>query len=214
MGASGSGKSTLLYNISGMDRCTSGQVTFNGQNISSMAEEHLAKFRLEKMGFIFQQNHFLKNLNIIDNIILPAYLNKKRSRTEMNQYADTLMEQTGITQLKSQDISQVSGGQLQRASICRALINHPEILFGDEPTGALNSKATNEVMDILTSVNSEGTTIMLVTHDPKVAARSERILFMKDGTLVGELHLGKYKKHQDLRERKSKLSDWLMTQDF
>lgn len=214
MGASGSGKSTLLYNVSGMDKCTSGKITFGTQELTSMSEEQLAKFRLEKMGFIFQQNHFLKNLNILDNIILPACLNKKTSRTDINDYADALMEQTGITELKAKEITQVSGGQLQRASICRALINHPEILFGDEPTGALNSKATNEVMDILTSVNTMGTTIMLVTHDPKVAAKTERVLFMSDGELVGELSLGKYRKDVNLRERESKLSDWLLTQDF
>lgn len=214
MGASGSGKSTLLYNISGMDRYTSGKVTFSGKDISAMSEESLAKFRLETMGFIFQQNHFLKNLNILDNIILPAYLNKKMSRTKVNVYADTLMEQTGITQLKDKDITQVSDGQLQRVSICRALINVPQILFGDEPTGALNSKAANEVMDILMSVNAMETTIMLVTHDPKVAAKTERVLFMSDGTLVGELILGKYDNTKDLRERESKLSNWLLKQDF
>lgn len=214
MGASGSGKSTLLYNVSGMDKCTSGKVSFCGKDVSAMSEENLASFRLEKMGFIFQQNHFLKNLNILDNIVLPAYLNKKVSREKINAYADTLMEQTGITQLKDKDITQVSGGQLQRASICRALINEPEILFGDEPTGALNSKSANEVMDILLSVNTMGTTIMLVTHDQKVAAKTERVLFMSDGMLVGELILGKYDNKKSLKDRESKLANWLLEQDF
>lgn len=214
MGASGSGKSTLLYNISGMDKCTSGKIVFSGEDISTMSEESLAKFRLETMGFIFQQNHFLKNLNILDNIILPAYLSKKMSRAKVNAYADALMDQTGIIQLKDKDITQVSGGQLQRASICRALINVPQILFGDEPTGALNSKAATDVMDILMSVNSIGTTIMLVTHDSKVAAKTERVLFMSDGKLVGELILGKYDKTKNLKERETKLSNWLLKQNF
>lgn len=214
MGASGSGKSTLLYNISGMDRCTKGRVSYHGKDISAMKEEELAAFRLEKMGFVFQQNHFLKNLNILDNIILPACLSKKISRADMNTRASALMEQMDISQIKDKDITQVSGGQLQRASICRALINQPQILFGDEPTGALNSRAAGEVLDILQSVNAMGTTIMLVTHDPRVAARTERVLFMSDGIIAGELYLGKYDGIKNLRERESRLADWLLTQDF
>lgn len=213
MGASGSGKSTLLYQISGMDRPTSGTVTFMGTEFSSLSERQLAKFRLEKMGFIFQQAHFLKNLNIFDNIILPAYLNNKVSRAEVNDYASQLMEQTDILALKEKDITQVSGGQLQRASICRALMNRPVILFGDEPTGALNSKAAGEVMEIFHTINAAGTTIMLVTHDPKVAAQTERILYMSDGTLAGELCLGKYTQGAG-RQRESELSSWLFAQGF
>lgn len=214
MGASGSGKSTLLYNVSGMDKPSSGSVTFAGTSITSIPEGELTKLRLERMGFIFQQNHFLKNLNILDNIVLPAYLNKKEDRKEINAYAKDLMKQTEILDLMEKDTTQASGGQLQRASICRALISRPEILFGDEPTGALNSSAANDVMRILKQIHMAGTTIMLVTHDPKIAAKTERILFMSDGMLVGELSLGRYTDENALKERESKVSKWLLEQGF
>lgn len=214
MGASGSGKSTLLYNISGMDRPTSGQITVCGHSLTSLTERGLAGLRLEKMGFIFQQNHFLKNLTIFDNIVLPAYLNKKVSRQRINRYAAFLMERAGILMIGEKDITQVSGGQLQRASICRALINRPAILFGDEPTGALNSSAARDVMELFSSVNTEGTAILLVTHDPKIAARSERVLFMTDGCLAGELRLGKWSGNQDLQKRERCLTAWLADRGF
>lgn len=190
MGPSGSGKSTLLYSVSGMDRTTSGSVHVCGIDLSSASEDQLAKIRLLKMGFIFQQSNLLKNLTIFDNIILSAHLSRRESRMEIRRRGKKLMEQTGITSLADHNITQASGGQLQRASICRALINQPEIVFGDEPTGALNSKASGEVMDILTKINQDGTTILLVTHDAKVAARTQRVLFMCDGKIVSEMRLG------------------------
>ncbi|MGO1044589.1 ABC transporter ATP-binding protein [Clostridioides difficile] len=215
MGASGSGKTTLLYNLSGMDKLTSGNITFCGKMISNMSEEELSKIRLKKMGFIFQQSNLLKNLNIFDNIILSAYLRKEESRQIINERAKILMEKTNISEIKDKDITQVSGGQLQRAAICRALINTPEILFGDEPTGALNSKVTNEVMDILLDINNSGTTIMLVTHDAKVAAKTERVVFMSDGVIIGEIILGKFNECNDnLKERENKLTNWLLELGF
>jgi putative ABC transport system ATP-binding protein len=214
MGPSGSGKSTLLYNISGMDKATSGTITFCDKELSAMSEDKLAAVRLEQMGFIFQQSNLLKNLNILDNIVFSAFTAKKEGRETIVKRAKKLMEQTGILELADNDITQASGGQLQRASICRALINNPEIVFGDEPTGALNSKATCEVMDILAEVNRGGTTIMLVTHDAKVAAKTERVLFMTDGVIVGEMKLGKYEKDSDLKEREQKLGQWLVGMGF
>lgn len=215
MGASGSGKTTLLYNLSGMDKLTSGNITFCGKMISNMSEEELSKIRLKKMGFIFQQSNLLKNLNIFDNIVLSAYLRKEESRQIINERAKILMEKTNISEIKDKDITQVSGGQLQRAAICRALINTPEILFGDEPTGALNSKVTNEVMDILLDINNSGTTIMLVTHDAKVAAKTERVVFMSDGVIIGEIILGKFNECNDnLKERENKLTNWLLELGF
>lgn len=215
MGPSGSGKSTLLYNISGMDKVTSGSVSFCGKDMTAMDEETLAELRLSMMGFIFQQSNLLKNLNIFDNIILSAYLKKGESRRTINERALKLMEQTGITELADNDITQASGGQLQRSAICRALINNPQIVFGDEPTGALNSKATNEVMEILADINCSGTTILLVTHDVKVAARTERVLFMTDGVIVGEKQLGKYQRgNGDIRTRENQLSTWLSGMGF
>jgi putative ABC transport system ATP-binding protein len=124
------------------------------------------------------------------------------------------MKRVGIANLADHDVTQASGGQLQRVGICRALINEPCIVFGDEPTGALNSKAAGEIMDLLADINSTGTTIMLVTHNAKVAARTERVLFMLDGRIVSEKQLGKYTGNGDIRAREEKLSDWLLEMGF
>ncbi|MCL6603202.1 MAG: ABC transporter ATP-binding protein [Paenibacillus sp.] len=215
MGPSGSGKSTLLYTISGMDRTTSGSILFKEQEITGLSENELAGLRLNKMGFIFQQMNLLKNLNILDNIILSAYRAKSSSRRGINKRAADLMKRTGISTLADRDITQVSGGQLQRAAICRALINQPDILFGDEPTGALNSKAAGEIMEILADINRSGTTILLATHDAKVAAKADRVLYLLDGSITAELSLGKYnKEHDDLKLREEKLSSWLSKMGF
>lgn len=214
MGQSGSGKSTLLYNISSMDKMTAGSVIFDSKELGIMSEDELSKIRLSKMGFIFQQSNLLKNLNIFDNIILAAYMLKKESRTALNRRAQKLMQNTGISELANHDITQASGGQLQRAAICRALMNNPDIVFGDEPTGALNSKATAEIMDILADINASGTTILLVTHDAKVAAKTERVLFMRDGKIADEKQLGKYARGDDSKTREQGLSLWLSTMGF
>lgn len=217
MGPSGSGKSTLLYNISGMDRMTSGSVVFNDQELSTLSEEALARLRLTEMGFVFQHIHLLRNLSIFDNVILPAYLANGRSRTAINKRARTLMELVGIAELAGHDITQASGGQLQRVGICRALINEPAIIFGDEPTGALNSTAASEIMDLLGNINRSGTTVLLVTHDVRVAARTERVLFMLDGKIVAEKWLGKYDANGNgsgAKVREETLSGWLLEMGF
>jgi len=215
MGPSGSGKSTLLYNISGMDRAKSGRVLFNGQDITVLSEEELSKVRLTGMGFVFQHIHLLKNLSIFDNVVLSAYLAREDSRDVIDQRAEALMEQVGIAHLADNDITQASGGQLQRVGICRALINNPDILFGDEPTGALNSKAASEIMDLLAEINKSGTTIMLVTHDVRVAAMTERVLFMLDGQIVSEKYLGRPSQNgADRKEREESLSGWLTELGF
>ena len=215
MGPSGSGKSTLLYNISGMDRADSGSVTFAGSDIVLLSEKELAKLRLSKMGFVFQRGNLLKNLSIFDNIIVAAYLSGKDTRAVINNRATRLMRQTGISHLKDNDITQISGGEMQRASICRALINEPAILFGDEPTGALNSRAANEIMDIFCGINQKGGTILLVTHDAKVAARSDRVLFMMDGQIKGEFFLGKYSPDESgWKNRETSLTGWLSKMGF
>lgn len=196
MGPSGSGKSTIMYAISGMDTIDSGNVLFDQEPINAMGEVALADLRREKMGFIFQQPTFLKNLSILDNIILPSMKEKNLSINQLIHRAEDLMRKVGIAELKDRKINQVSGGQLQRAGICRALMGQPKVIFGDEPTGALNSKAAQEILNILLKINEEGTTIIVVTHDAKVAAQSERILFVGDGHLVDELYLGKYTNQQ------------------
>ena len=212
MGASGSGKSTLLYSVSGMDNITAGEVKFLGKDISGMDENGLAKLRLDKMGFIFQQMYMLKNLSILDNIILPACqsgkIKEKHSQTAERGRA--LMHKLGISDIADNDINEVSGGQLQRACICRGMINQPDIIFADEPTGALNRAASGEVMEELAGINNEGTTIMLVTHDVKVAARCSRLLYIADGNIEGEYALGKYTGSNKLRERERQVSNWLM----
>ena len=167
MGPSGSGKSTLLYTVSGMDTPTSGEVDFCGSDIAKMNAGELSKLRLDRMGFIFQQMYMLKNLTVLDNIILPAFQSKENTKSRKEKLADgqRLMKKLGIAQIADNDINEVSGGQLQRACICRSMINSPQMIFADEPTGALNRAASDEVMEELIKLNAEGTTVMLVTHD-------------------------------------------------
>ncbi|MDD1504649.1 ABC transporter ATP-binding protein [Lysinibacillus sp. CNPSo 3705] len=192
MGPSGSGKSTLMFALSGMDSIDGGRIIFDGINLSSIGEVELSDVRRTKMGFVFQQPTMLKNLNLLDNIILPLMRENRKNVAKISEKARALMKRVGIEELKMRDITQVSGGQLQRAGICRALLNNPKIIFGDEPTGALNSKSAQEIMDIFSEINEGGTAIMLVTHDVKVAARTERVLFMRDGKIVSELKLPKF----------------------
>jgi putative ABC transport system ATP-binding protein len=215
MGPSGSGKSTLLYNVSGMDRMSSGSVTFKGSEIGSMKEEELAKIRLKHMGFIFQDINLLKNLSLIDNVMFPALVSKDADKNAVYEKAKKLMEMTGIEKIADNQITQGSGGQLQRVAICRALINDPDILFGDEPTGALDSKSSADIMAILAEINSKGTTIMLVTHDAKVAAKTERVLFMVDGNIVVEKKMSKYDpQHGDIKKREETIMKWLVENGF
>jgi putative ABC transport system ATP-binding protein len=212
MGPSGSGKSTLLYTISGMDAPTSGGVTFAGQDLTLLSQKQLARLRLTTMGFIFQHVHLLKNLCLLDNVVLPAYLAGLAPRDELNERAIALMERTGVAHLATRDVSEASGGQLQRIGICRALINQPTILFGDEPTGALDSTAAAEIMAILAELNAEGTTVVLVTHDTKVAAWTDRLLYMVDGRVVGDRSQIR-SADMDLDQRHAGVSRWLLDVD-
>ena len=208
MGPSGSGKSTLLYTISGMDPASSGTVEFEGININTMSKNELTELRLRKMGFIFQQMYMMKNLCIMDNIILPGYqagIDKKA----VDRRADELMRKLDIIDTASKEITEISGGQLQRACLCRALINSPKIIFADEPTGALNSKASNDVMRELNNANKEGSTILLVTHSERVASYSNRVIYLMDGGIQGELLLGKLEDNDEIPSRERKLHHWL-----
>lgn len=214
MGPSGSGKSTLLYTISGMDAMTSGEVIFNGKQIAELKGKQLTKLRLEEMGFIFQQMYMMKKLCIMDNIVLPGYEAGIVSREEVNQRAEALMRRLDLIELAEREITEVSGGQLQRACLCRALINQPQVLFADEPTGALNSKAANDVMKELVVANRDGTSILMVTHSVKVAAQSERIIYLMDGNIQGEIQLGKLTDEQELSKRERTLKTWLMDQGW
>ena len=212
MGPSGSGKSTLLYAVSGMDAITSGEVQFCGKNIAEMGQKELADLRLDEMGFIFQQMYMLKNLTVLDNIILPAVQSgkTKETRKEILQRGQALMRKLGIIEIADNDINEVSGGQLQRACICRSMINNPKMIFADEPTGALNRTSSDEVMEELAKLNADGTTIMLVTHDVKVAAKCTRVMYIVDGNIKGEYNLGRCESISQMRERERALNNWLM----
>jgi putative ABC transport system ATP-binding protein len=209
MGPSGSGKSTLMYVLSGMDQADSGNIFFEEHALTTLKEKSLADLRRNRMGFVFQQPTFLKNLSILDNIILPAMRENKHEKHAILQRADALMTSMGISELGMRDVTQVSGGQLQRAGICRALINNPSVIFGDEPTGALNSLSSQEIMKILLEINALGTTIILVTHDVKVAAMSEKIFFLEDGKIINEMLLSKYQE-KNVDDRIHKVSEEML----
>ena len=215
MGPSGSGKSTLLYNVAGMDQPTGGKVWLNGREITGLSEDEKAGLRLQRMGFVFQQMNMMGNLNLLDNILLPAVAfhkgrkADKKSKAELTDRSRMLMQKLSISGLEKRSITQVSGGQLQRACICRSMMNQPEILFADEPTGALNKSAAAEVMEEFVRLNREGTTILLVTHDSKVASRCHRILYLLDGSVRGELKLSKMTDDTEKR-REEKVNQWLM----
>ena len=215
MGPSGSGKSTLMYALSRMDGVDSGKVTFDGKELSMLSENELADIRRMNMGFVFQQPTLLKNLNILDNIILPSMRDQRDNAAKLTEKARALMKKADILDLEKRTITQASGGQLQRVGICRALMNNPKVIFGDEPTGALNSTSANEIMKLLAEIHRSGTTIVLVTHDVKVAAKTERVLFLFDGKITGEYLADTYDGTDDsLRVREERLTSWLADLKF
>ena len=199
MGKSGSGKSTLLNILSTLDTPSEGEVYFEDVKIDNLSDDDSSKLRRESFGFVFQLPKMVKNLSILDNILLPS-LQYKNDRKSAIEAATNLMQKIGIEDIANNKISQVSGGQLQRAGICRALINNPKILFADEPTGALDSGTTKDVLNLFSTFHKEGKTIVMVTHDINVAATSQRALFMKDGLLIHDISLG-----DDVNENLSKL---------
>lgn len=163
------------------------------------------------MGFIFQQMYMMKNLTILDNIALPAMESRKTAETKKEKMArcEALMRKLGIIEVADNDINEVSGGQLQRACICRSIVNSPRVLFADEPTGALNRNASREVMEELVKLNKEGTTIVMVTHDAKVAARCSRVLYIVDGNIRGE-YVSPAGADMREKDRERLLNGWLM----
>ncbi|MBQ9867204.1 MAG: ABC transporter ATP-binding protein [Lachnospiraceae bacterium] len=214
MGPSGSGKSTMLYTVSGMDRATAGDISFLGKSYADMNDREMAKIRLVSMGFIFQQMYMMRKLCILDNILLPGFHAGLAERKKVREEAEMLMRRLGIMEIADNEINEVSGGQLQRACLCRALINHPKVLFADEPTGALNSKAAGEVVNELVKVNRDGTAIMMVTHSARVAAASDKVIYLIDGHIVGSMELGKLKDEADLSGRERQINKWLMEQGW
>lgn len=208
MGASGAGKSTLLYALSGMDGITDGEVLFNSEKISGLSEKKQAKLRSEHFGFVFQQTHLVSNLSLFENVAVAGYVGKKRTVKEVRENALGLLRQMNIDSAKDRLPSQVSGGEAQRAAIARAMINSPRLIFADEPTGALNKSNSTEVMRLLTELNRNGQSILMVTHDIRAAIRGNRILYMEDGKILDELSLPPYSDN-DEREREQQVNDWL-----
>lgn len=186
MGESGSGKTTLLNILAGLDNSTSGSVFINGKEISKMADSELAKYRSQSLGFIFQDFNLLDILTVRDNIYLPLVLNKQK-KSIMKEKTAGLVKKLGIEGLVDKYPYEISGGQKQRTAIARAMVIEPEILLADEPTGALDSKAANNILDLFGMLNEEGQTILMVTHSVKAASRAKRVLFIKDGELNHEI---------------------------
>ena len=213
MGASGSGKSTLLYALSGMDRATAGQVIYNGRNIVTMKEKELAKLRYTDFGFIFQQMHLVSNLSLLENILVPGYLNKSKTAADVKTRAGELLDRMGIIKAGSHLPSQVSGGEQQRCAVARAVINTPAILFADEPTGALNRKNTTDVLNLLTELNRSGQSILMVTHDMRAALRATRLLYLVDGKITGDLELAPYLPEEE-KNREIQVNAWLSSMEW
>lgn len=189
MGSSGSGKSTLLYALSGMDKPTLGDIHFKGRNIAKLSNDQLAVFRRDHCGFVFQHIYLLDNMSVLDNVLAGGLL-LSRNKKAIVKRAKELLARVGLDEgAWAKFPSQLSGGEAQRAGIVRALINEPAIVFADEPTGALNSASSSSVLDIMTEVNNGAQSIVMVTHDIKTALRGNRILYLRDGVVCGELRL-------------------------
>ena len=232
MGSSGSGKSTLLYALSGMDKATAGEVIYkrpdskkSGKervvNITSLKEKKMSDIRVKDFGFVFQQMHLVSNLSLLENVAVTGYLNKERSAADTKKKAEELLDRMGLSDVKSHIPSRVSGGEQQRCAIARAVINDPAIIFADEPTGALNRRNTKEVLDLLTELSESGQSIVMVTHDIKSAIRGNRILYLDDGNIVGELELSRYGEKnpagevvQDKKAREAQVNAWLESLDW
>lgn len=210
MGASGSGKSTLLYALSGMDKPTLGKVYFGDTEIQDYSNDELAVFRRGNCGFVFQSVYLLENQTVLDNVLTGALIVQKNS-PELLQKVKALLKKVGIEEeMWNKYPSQLSGGEAQRVGIVRAIINNPKILFADEPTGALNSAASKDVLDIFTEVHKNGQTIVMVTHDLKTALRGNRVLFLRDGKVEGDYRMPPFGE-DDRKERRDKLSQFLET---
>lgn len=189
MGESGSGKSTLLNIIASLDKPSSGEVLLKGKNISSMKESELSSFRRKHLGFVFQDFNLLDTFSLKDNIFLPLVLSGEKY-DDMKNKITPLSEGLRINHLLEKYPYEVSGGEKQRTAVARALITNPEILLADEPTGALDSKSTSELLDIFESINKNGQTILMVTHSTRSASHAKRILFIKDGEIFHQIYKG------------------------
>ena len=189
MGESGSGKTTLLNILAALDKATSGSVILDGMDVGKIKESQMAKFRRDNMGYVFQDFNLLDTFSLEDNIYLPLVLAGKK-HAEMKSRLDEIAEPLGITNLLKKYPYEVSGGQKQRAAVARALITGPRIILADEPTGALDSKSSDELLDLFTKVNQMGQTVLMVTHSTKAASHASRVMFIKDGVIFHQIYKG------------------------
>lgn len=189
MGESGSGKSTLLNILAALDRPTSGQILLNGKDLGKISEKDLATFRRENLGFVFQEFNLLDTFSVKDNIILPLVLNGT-SLKEMEKRLHPIAKELGISDLLDKYPYEISGGQKQRVAAARALITDPKLILADEPTGALDSKSTDDLLETFRKINFQGQTILMVTHSVKAASHADRVLFIRDGEVYHQIYRG------------------------
>lgn len=207
MGSSGSGKSTLLYSLSTMDKPTKGNILLCNKKINKMRAREINYLRNSDISFVFQNFNLLNDVSVLENITLTGLLNTSNKK-EVIREAYKLLESLGLKGHEQKYPDELSGGQQQRVAIARALINHPSIIFADEPTGALNSSSGKSVLDTLTTINKEGQSIIMVTHDIKAACRSNRLLYLKDGKIDGELRMEPYDENKQ-NEREIAIFEFL-----
>ena len=208
MGTSGAGKSTLLYMLSGIDTITAGEINLMDSRIDKLKEKKMAKIRRNDIGFVFQEANLLEDFTVFENIAMPGYL-VSSNRKEVNDRTNKLLEEVNILDHKHKYPSQLSGGQKQRVAIIRSLINKPNVLFADEPTGALNATQSKAVLDLLTRVHEKGQSILMVTHDIAAASRANRLLYIKDGKIDGVLEFDQFEV-EDIKDREKQVFDFIM----
>lgn len=213
MGSSGSGKSTLLNLLSGLDSPSQGSIQYGTYRLNGKSERALALFRRQHIGFIFQSFNLVPYLTLLENVSAPAWLRKK-DRKQLGKDAEALLNEVGIAHLKDRLPAQVSGGEQQRCAIARAFINRPHVVFADEPTGNLNSAASTQVLDLLSHFHRQGHTIVMVTHDPRSAARGDRVLFFQDGIVLDELGLSLPAEEASSTAKEQSIMDWLSQKNW
>lgn len=212
MGASGAGKSTLLYMLSGIDSVTSGEITLDKKRIDKLKEKDMAQIRRNDIGFVFQEPNLLDDFNVFENVAMSGYLADK-NRKAVEERCIKLLEEVDMLDQADKYPSQLSGGQKQRVAIVRSLINSPEIIFADEPTGALNATMSESVLNLLTKVHEKKQSILMVTHDIKAASRATRLLYIKDGKIDGELKLDQFETNR-IEDREKQVFDFIMSKGW
>lgn len=208
MGPSGAGKSTLLYALSGMDSISEGSVEYQGRELCRLSDKEMAGLRAQEFGFVFQQCHLISYLTLYENVAVAGYLGKKAGAV-IPERVEKLMREMGVWAVRNQLPAQASGGEQQRTAIARAVIHQPNLLFCDEPSGALNKANTEEVLTLLSQLNRQGQSILMVTHDLRAAIYGNRILYLEDGKILDELVLSAYRKEEE-KARENKVNQWLV----